>query len=102
MASARHPRLFFIALSAHNQFLSVAPFQFSSELFILFSSHYEPFPIYPIWFSPEIVNVLNILVRLFHPLATLLSTGEPWRVTKKSQENLLDDLQNLLQRLLAS
>jgi hypothetical protein len=44
MASVRHPRLFFISLSAHNQFLFIAPFQFSSELFILFSSHYEPFP----------------------------------------------------------
>jgi hypothetical protein len=111
MASVSHPRLFFIALSAHNQFLFIAPFQFSSELFILFSSHYEPFPIFYLrnnisdmaytgntayveYFS-EVVSPSS------HPIACCICflIGKPWRITKKLQGNLLDDWQNLLRRL---
>jgi hypothetical protein len=111
MASVRHPRLFSIVLSAQNQFLFIAPFQFSSELFILFSSHYEPFPIFSVRnnISDMAYTGNSACVEYFsgvvspssHPIACCICflIGEPWRIRKKPQGNLLDDWQILLRRL---
>jgi hypothetical protein len=64
--------------------------------------HFSPLvTIYPIWLTPEVVHVLNILLGLFHTIACCMCflIGEPWQITKKPQGNLLDDWQIVLRRL---